>query len=82
MARLLKFLNLNGLEDLVQFVVFSPVFSIFELLEGFLGYKTTCAQVAPVSCQCPAAARIEIQSWAYSSVSSSWLAALPAAAGV
>jgi hypothetical protein len=53
-ARLLVLFDLDGVEDLAQLIHFAPVFRVFELLEGFLGYKTTRAQVAPVSCQRPA----------------------------
>jgi hypothetical protein len=81
-ARLLEFLNVDSLEDLVQLVVFSPIFCVFELLEGFLGYKTTCAQVSSIIGQCPADARLTLEILAYSKVSSSWLAAFPAAGAV
>jgi hypothetical protein len=61
-ARLLELFNIDIIEDLVQLVVFSPVLGVFELLICFLRYKTTCAQVAPVHCQCPATARGDLQS--------------------
>lgn len=54
LARLLIFGNLDGVEDFTQLVRLAPVFRVSELFVGFLRYKTTRAQVAPVSCQCPA----------------------------
>ena len=81
-ARLLVLLDFNSIEDLAQLVLFAPVFRVFELLEGFLGYKTTRAQVAPVSSQCPAHVTKGLVFCAYSMVSSSWLACCPPAEGV
>jgi hypothetical protein len=82
LARLLVLLELDGGEDLVQLVLFAPVFRGFELLEGFLGYKTTRAQEAPVSSQRPAHVTKSFGFCAYSMVSSSWLACCPPAGGV
>jgi hypothetical protein len=53
-ACLLVLFNFDSVEDLTQLIVFPPIFCIFELLEGILRYKTTRAQVTPVSSQCPA----------------------------
>jgi hypothetical protein len=82
MARLLILFDLDCIENFVQLVRFSPVLRVAELLKSILGYKTTRAQIAPVSSQCPADVTKNIGFCAYSIDSSSWLAGCPPAAGV
>jgi hypothetical protein len=70
-ARLLILLDLDGVEDLAQLIFFSPILRVFELLEAFLRYKTTRAQITPVSSQRPAYVTGDFVLCAYSIVSSS-----------
>lgn len=81
-ARLLEFLGFDCVEDFLQLVLFAPIFSVFELLEGVLGDKATCAQIAAVSSQRPPSRHKLQVVGTYSSVSSSWLASVSAVAGV
>jgi len=42
-ARLLILFDIDGIEDFIQFVLFPPIFRVFELLEGLARDKTTGA---------------------------------------
>ena len=81
-ARLLILFDIDGIEDFIQPVLFSPIFRVFELLEGFARDKTTRAQVAPINSQYLVDIAIVLVFCAYSIVSSSWLADFALSAGV
>lgn len=68
---LLIFGGLDGVVQVEYLVLFPPVLGVLELLEGFLGDKTTGTQEAPMILSAPHAATFR-GGPAYSIVSSSW----------
>jgi hypothetical protein len=47
-AGLLILCDVDGVVQLIQMILFPPIFGIFKLLEGFLGSKSSCSKISSV----------------------------------